>query len=170
MTGRGIIDDKGPAAASYFAMKELLDEGKVPENIRVRLILGTDEERTCSCIEYYAEHGEVPEFSITPDAMLSPFQRVQNTREWRSGQSSAKSAPTFVSRPSGRASPNDSKSASVNRLFRSFLYRAARAVNACSSFLKPLKVGDASQSIPLFSNRNCVSDGPVRTIFTAPVR
>lgn len=70
MTGRGIIDDKGPAAASYFAMKELLDEGKVPENIHVRLILGTDEERTCSCIEYYAEHGEVPEFSITPDAMF----------------------------------------------------------------------------------------------------
>ena len=68
MTGRGIIDDKGPAAASYFAMKELLDEGKTPKDFRVRLILGTDEERTCSCVEYYAEHGEVPEFSITPDA------------------------------------------------------------------------------------------------------
>lgn len=68
MTGRGIVDDKGPAAASYFAMKELLDEGKTPENTRIRLILGTDEERTCSCVEYYAEHEEVPEFSITPDA------------------------------------------------------------------------------------------------------
>ena len=68
MTGRGIIDDKGPAAASFFAMKELMGEGKTPKDFRVRLILGTDEERTCSCVEYYAEHEEVPEFSITPDA------------------------------------------------------------------------------------------------------
>ena len=70
MRGRGIIDDKGPAAASYFAMKELLDEGKEPSDFRIRLILGTDEERTCSCVEYYAEHDEVPEFSITPDAQF----------------------------------------------------------------------------------------------------
>ncbi len=70
MAGRGIIDDKGPAAASYLAMKELLDEGKIPDKVRVRLILGTDEERSCSCVEYYAEHEEVPEFSITPDGMF----------------------------------------------------------------------------------------------------
>jgi succinyl-diaminopimelate desuccinylase len=68
MAGRGIIDDKGPAAASFFAMKELMDEGKVPDNFRVRLILGTNEERDCSCVEFYAEHEEIPEFAITPDA------------------------------------------------------------------------------------------------------
>lgn len=68
MYGRGIIDDKGPACASFFAMKELLEEGRIPEGYRVRLILGTDEERTCSCVEYYSEHEEIPEFSITPDA------------------------------------------------------------------------------------------------------
>ena len=68
MYGRGIIDDKGPAAASFFAMKDLLDEGKVPEGYRVRLILGTDEERTCECVEYYAKHDEIPDFAITPDA------------------------------------------------------------------------------------------------------
>lgn len=51
--GRGIVDDKGPAAASYIAMKRLLDSGcKLSK--RVRLILGTDEERTCSCVETYA--------------------------------------------------------------------------------------------------------------------
>ena len=70
MAARGIIDDKGPAAASFFAMKELLDEGKAPSDYRVRLILGTDEERSCSCVEYYAEHEEIPEFSITPDGMF----------------------------------------------------------------------------------------------------
>ena len=65
--GRGIVDDKGPAAASYIAMKRLLDSGcKLSK--RVRLILGTDEERTCSCVETYAAKGEIPSFSITPDA------------------------------------------------------------------------------------------------------
>ena len=65
--GRGIVDDKGPAAASYIAMKRLLESG-YSLNKRIRLILGTDEERTCSCVETYAAKGEVPSFSITPDA------------------------------------------------------------------------------------------------------
>lgn len=70
MYGRGIVDDKGPAAASYFAMKELLEEGKEPADYRVRLILGTDEERSCSCVEYYAKHEEIPDFAITPDSQF----------------------------------------------------------------------------------------------------
>ena len=65
--GRGIVDDKGPACASYFAMKRLITSGFMPSK-RIRLILGTDEERTCSCVETYAEHGEIPSFAITPDA------------------------------------------------------------------------------------------------------
>lgn len=65
--GRGIVDDKGPAAAAFFSMRRLLESDyELP--CRVRLILGTDEERTCSCVEYYAEHGELPTFAITPDA------------------------------------------------------------------------------------------------------
>ena len=64
--GRGIVDDKGPAAASFIAMKRLMDSGYQPSK-RIRLILGTDEERTCSCVETYAEKGEIPEFAITPD-------------------------------------------------------------------------------------------------------
>lgn len=65
--GRGIIDDKGPACMSYFAMKELKDNGFEP-NCRIRLILGSDEERTCDCVETYALKGEIPDFAITPDA------------------------------------------------------------------------------------------------------
>ena len=65
--GRGIVDDKGPALAAYIAMKRLMDSGFKPTK-RIRLILGTDEERTCSCVETYAEKGEIPSFSITPDA------------------------------------------------------------------------------------------------------
>lgn len=67
---RGIVDDKGPACASFFAMKDLRDAGQVPENCRVRLILGTDEERTCSCIQYYAAHCEIPDIAITPDSVF----------------------------------------------------------------------------------------------------
>ncbi|MBP5654022.1 MAG: Sapep family Mn(2+)-dependent dipeptidase [Clostridiales bacterium] len=66
-TGRGIVDDKGPAAASFFAMRRLKEHGLLPD-CRVRLILGTDEERTCDCVEEYAKHCEIPEFAITPDA------------------------------------------------------------------------------------------------------
>ena len=65
--GRGIVDDKGPACASYFAMKRLFTSGASLSK-RVRLILGTDEERTCSCVETYAKKGEIPSFAITPDS------------------------------------------------------------------------------------------------------
>lgn len=65
--GRGIVDDKGPACAAYFAMRRLMEDGYRPSK-RIRLILGTDEERTCSCVETYAETGDLPSFAITPDA------------------------------------------------------------------------------------------------------
>jgi len=65
--GRGIVDDKGPAAAAFFAMRRIKETNpSLP--FRVRLILGTDEERTCDCVETYAAKGEIPDFAITPDA------------------------------------------------------------------------------------------------------
>ncbi len=64
---RGIVDDKGPACAAFFAMKDLLDNVVEPK-ARIRLILGTDEERSCDCVETYAAKGEIPDFAITPDA------------------------------------------------------------------------------------------------------
>lgn len=67
--GRGIIDDKGPAIASYFAMQELMAQN---ENLgyKVRLILGTDEERTCGCMEEYVTNKDtiIPDIGFTPDA------------------------------------------------------------------------------------------------------
>ncbi|MCR4702111.1 MAG: Sapep family Mn(2+)-dependent dipeptidase [Saccharofermentans sp.] len=65
--GRGIVDDKGPAAAGFIALTRLIKSGYSFKK-RVRLILGTDEERTCSCVETYAAKGEIPSFAITPDA------------------------------------------------------------------------------------------------------
>lgn len=65
--GRGAIDDKGPAAAVIYAIKELLDEG-YEFNKRVRLIFGCDEENDWECMDHYVANEECPDFGFTPDA------------------------------------------------------------------------------------------------------
>ncbi|MBA2173281.1 dipeptidase PepV [Halobacillus locisalis] len=65
--GRGAQDDKGPVMAAYIAMKLLKDQGFKP-NKRVRLIVGTDEERDWQGIEHYFAKEEMPKFGFTPDA------------------------------------------------------------------------------------------------------
>lgn len=65
--GRGAQDDKGPVMAAYIAMKLLKQQGFQP-NKRVRLILGTDEERDWQGIEHYFKHEDMPEFGFSPDA------------------------------------------------------------------------------------------------------
>lgn len=64
--GRGTIDDKGPAVASLFAMKDILDRG-VPGK-RIRLILGqTEEDGDWDDISAYLENEEAPDCGFTPD-------------------------------------------------------------------------------------------------------
>lgn len=69
MYARGIIDDKGPAIASYFAMQKLMEEN-IDLGYKVRLILGTDEERTCDCMAEYVSNPDtvIPDIGFTPDA------------------------------------------------------------------------------------------------------
>ncbi|MFC7320267.1 dipeptidase PepV [Halobacillus campisalis] len=64
---RGVQDDKGPVMASYMAMKMLKDQGFLPKK-KVRLIVGTDEERDWKGIEHYFKHEKMPEFGFSPDA------------------------------------------------------------------------------------------------------
>ncbi|WP_281975855.1 dipeptidase PepV [Halobacillus litoralis] len=64
---RGAQDDKGPVMAAYIAMKLLKDQGFHPKK-RVRLILGSDEERDWKGIEYYFKEEEMPAVGFTPDA------------------------------------------------------------------------------------------------------
>ncbi|MDO4553170.1 MAG: dipeptidase PepV, partial [Bacillota bacterium] len=64
--GRGAQDDKGPAAAAFYAMKALKDEGVVPGR-EVRLILGLDEETHWKGMKYYLDRAGAPDFSVTPD-------------------------------------------------------------------------------------------------------
>jgi len=66
--GRGTADDKGPLLSSLYAMKYLMDEGKIPEGKCVRMIVGTNEEEDWGCINYYVEHvDQLPDYSIVPD-------------------------------------------------------------------------------------------------------
>lgn len=66
--GRGVEDDKGPAIACIYAMKDLLDSG-MPLNKRIRLIFGQDEETgNWLDIKAYCENEELPTCGFTPDA------------------------------------------------------------------------------------------------------
>ncbi len=66
--GRGVMDDKGPAVAAMYAMKDILASGK-KLNKRVRLIFGCQEETgDWDDMEYYKAHEEIPSFGFTPDA------------------------------------------------------------------------------------------------------
>ena len=65
--GRGAGDDKGPAIASIYAVKAIIDSG-VALNKRIRIIFGLNEETEWKSIRYYVEHEELPTAAIVPDA------------------------------------------------------------------------------------------------------
>lgn len=65
--GRGTIDDKGPAVASLYALKTIIDSN-IKLNKRVRLIVGTDEESGWEGLKYYFKQEEVPDLAFSPDA------------------------------------------------------------------------------------------------------
>ncbi len=65
--GRGVLDDKGPAMAGFYALKMLKENG-VKLNKKIMVILGCDEESGMECMDYYKEHGEIPQCGFVPDA------------------------------------------------------------------------------------------------------
>lgn len=65
--GRGVLDDKGPTLAAYYALKLIRDQ-KIPLSRKILLIAGTDEESGMGCMDYYENHGEIPDLGFTPDA------------------------------------------------------------------------------------------------------
>lgn len=67
--GRGAIDDKGPMMCCLYAMHYIKQNDLLPENTRIRMIVGTDEEENWVSIDKYLEKNpEIPEISIVPDA------------------------------------------------------------------------------------------------------
>lgn len=65
--GRGVMDDKGPLLAGYYALK-MLKDNNIPLKRKVMIIAGCDEESGMECMKYYKEHGEIPTLGFTPDA------------------------------------------------------------------------------------------------------
>ena len=64
--GRGSIDDKGPAFASIFALKAVLESGLALKR-SVRIILGCNEETNMGCINHYKLIERIPDLSFSPD-------------------------------------------------------------------------------------------------------
>ena len=64
--GRGSSDMKTAAFQSYLVLKKLTEE-KVPFVRELRIVLGTDEERTMNDMFHYVEKAGLPDFAFTPD-------------------------------------------------------------------------------------------------------
>ncbi|WP_338059391.1 dipeptidase PepV [Bacillus coahuilensis] len=67
LIARGVLDDKGPTMAAYYAMK-IVKESGLPLSKRVRMIIGTDEESEWRCVDTYFKHEEMPTLGFAPDA------------------------------------------------------------------------------------------------------
>ena len=67
--GRGSIDDKGPLICCLYSMKYINDNNLLPDNCRIKMIIGTDEEQNWISMDHYlSSNPEIPEVSIVPDA------------------------------------------------------------------------------------------------------
>lgn len=64
---RGVLDNKGPALATYYALK-ILKEAGVPFYKKVNFIIGTDEESGWKDMAYYLPKVQLPDFGFSPDA------------------------------------------------------------------------------------------------------
>lgn len=65
--GRGTSDDKGPSLAAYYGLKMLKDEGIMPK-IKIRFIIGTDEESDWTGMNHYLDLEPAPTLGFSPDA------------------------------------------------------------------------------------------------------
>lgn len=64
--GRGTQDMKSGAFLTFLALKMLKDSGVMPTH-EIRLVYGTDEERTMEDMRYYVEKAGLPAFAFSPD-------------------------------------------------------------------------------------------------------
>ena len=65
--GRGTADDKGPALAALYAMRAIRDLN-IPLQDEVRLVVGCDEERGGSDMQYYYTKTDYAPMTFSPDA------------------------------------------------------------------------------------------------------
>lgn len=69
LLGRGVYDNKGPAAIMIVLLNELRQNIE-ESGVRVRIILGTQEETGMACIQQYILREEKPTIGFVPDAMF----------------------------------------------------------------------------------------------------
>lgn len=67
--GRGTSDDKGPFISAFYAVKALHEAGMLKDT-KIKIVVGGDEERGSSCLDYYflTLKKEGPDFGFTPDS------------------------------------------------------------------------------------------------------
>lgn len=66
ITGRGVLDNKGPIYSCLFALSALKRLGLAPRR-EVRIIFGCNEETGFDDLRYYLEREPAPEMGFTPD-------------------------------------------------------------------------------------------------------
>lgn len=67
--GRGVYDNKGPAAVMIILLKEIKQQIE-EKKLRVRIIFGAQEETGMACIQQYTLLEEKPAIGFVPDAMF----------------------------------------------------------------------------------------------------
>ena len=70
--GRGVADDKGPAIVCLYVLRTFMELG-VPLGRKLRLIVGTSEERSWTDMAHYAAEFGMPDFGFSPDGDFPIF-------------------------------------------------------------------------------------------------
>ncbi|MGI5959420.1 MAG: Sapep family Mn(2+)-dependent dipeptidase [Massiliimalia sp.] len=66
LIGRGVSDNKGPSVVALYAMR-CIKELNLPFHNKIQQVVGCDEEKGMSDVEYYVSHEPVPDFSFVTD-------------------------------------------------------------------------------------------------------
>lgn len=68
--GLGASDTKGGLIACLYAMKFLEEGGYIPQDKKIRLLIGCDKFKDGKSINYYKEYEGVPEIGFSPDGVF----------------------------------------------------------------------------------------------------
>ena len=82
MYGRGTQDMKTSALVTYTALK-IIKDYQLPCKRELRIVFGTDEERTMEDIKYYINKAGEPTFAFTPDGMFPMAIGEKGALMWR---------------------------------------------------------------------------------------
>lgn len=79
--GRGTQDMKAGAYLTFLALKLVKDSGVIP-NREIRLVYGTDEERTMDDMRFYVAKAGLPAFAFTPDGVFPMVNGEKGALMW----------------------------------------------------------------------------------------